>query len=799
MHRILIDREPFIDVAKFEPGWAWSRWGNWPAWWVDHPERPLEAPSVAVFRLKFKLEATETLRLHVSADNRYRIFIDGCEFGQGSERGDVQHWFFETYEGNVPAGEHVLSVQTWWLGDKAPFAQMSVRPGFMLAAEGVLLKQLSTGHAKWETALMPGLEAIQPGVAWGTGWNLRVDGSVYPWGWESGGGELEWKDAQKITEAVSSAWKNEIPPYWMLTPAVLPPMLDESANPGVLRHLAEGTTPYPVSTKQHLSDEASAWKNWLSGNASIHIPPKTSRTAIIDLENYHCAYPEMLVSGGKGTHIRLQWAEGLFLKVDGGGKGQRDEIEGKFFREGVGDEFLPDGGKNRLFTTLWWQAGRYLELTVTTGDVPVTLERLSLRSTRYPLKTEGGFKASDEQFSRFLPIAERAMQMCSHETYMDCPYYEQLMYVGDTRLEVLTTYAMTPDARLPRKALLLFDWSRRNSGFTQSRYPSRVCQIIPPFSLWWVCMVHDYWMWRNDEAFVKDRMPGVRAVTEAFRLLLRPDGLIGAPNGWNFTDWVNEPLTWQAGVPPKAEFAQSSILNLHFALTLLLKAEIETSLGEHDLAKRDRTTATMLTEAVMRIFWDEKRGLIADDANHEFFSEHAQCLAILGGLLNEEKCQIIGNSLCSASDLSKTTIYFSHYLFETLRLLRKGELFFERLKLWFQLTEHGFKTTFESPEPSRSDCHAWGAHPLFHCYATILGIRPDAPGFSRVRIAPMPGSLKQVSGTLPHPQGEIEVKLERGEGNSLDAIVILPAKIKGVFVWKGIERQLKPGKNVLKF
>ncbi|MFA6568680.1 MAG: alpha-L-rhamnosidase C-terminal domain-containing protein [Victivallales bacterium] len=799
MRRILIDREPFIDRAKFKPGWAWSNWGDWPAWWVDHPERPLAMPSVAVFRLKFKLDTGATLRLHVSADNRYRIFLDGHSFGHGPERGDVQHWFFETYEGEVPAGEHTLSVQTWWLGEKAPYAQMSVRPGFMLAAEGAFLEQMSTGHAKWETALMPGIEFIQPGNAWGAGWNVRVDGPAYPWGWENGGDGLGWRDAQKITEAVSSEWKNETRPYWMLAPAALPPMLDEPADAGVLRHLAEGVAPYPVSAERHLSNEAPAWKDWLSGHAPVHIPAGTGRTVLIDLENYYCAYPELLVSGGKGTRIRLQWAEGLFLKADGGGKGRRDETEGKFFYGGTGDEFLPDGGEKRLFTTLWWQAGRYLELTVTTGDLPVTLERLSLRSTGYPLKMEGRFDASDRRFSRLLPIAERAMQMCSHETYMDCPYYEQLMYVGDTRLEVLTTYAMTPDTRLPRKAMLMFDWSRRNSGFTQSRYPSRVCQIIPPFSLWWICMIHDYWTWRNDEVFVKERMPGVRAVTEAFRSLLRPDGLIGAPNGWNFTDWVKEPLPWQAGIPPEADFAPSSVLNLHFALVLVLKAEMEASFGEHQLAERDRATATMLTDAVMRTFWDEEKGLIADDSNHKLFSEHAQCLALLGGLPDEDKRRIIGDSLCSTPGLSKTTIYFAHYLFETYRLLGRDELFLERLELWFQLPEHGFKTTFEEPEPSRSDCHAWGAHPLFHCYATILGIRPDAPGFSRVRIAPMPGRLKQVSGTLPHPRGEIEVKLERGDGDSLDAVVRLPTGIAGVFAWKGMERQLKTGRNILKF
>src|SRR6185369_12974243 len=141
---------------------------------------------------------------------------------------------------------------------------------------------------------------------------------------------------------------------------------------------------------------------------------------------------------------------------------------------------------------------RYLEILVQTTDEALTLERFVFRETHYPLELESAFEASDPRLARVMPLMLRGLQMCSHETYMDCPYYEQLMYVGDTRLEVLTTYVATRDDRLPRKALRMFDLSRRTDGLTQSRYPSRFTQIIPPFSLWWVAMVHDYALWRDD-------------------------------------------------------------------------------------------------------------------------------------------------------------------------------------------------------------------------------------------------------------------------------------------------------------
>jgi hypothetical protein len=108
------------------------------------------------------------------------------------------------------------------------------------------------------------------------------------------------------------------------------------------------------------------------------------------------------------------------------------------------------------------------------------------------------------------------------------------------------------------------------------------------------------------------------------------------------------------------------------------------------------------------------------------------------------------------------------------------DLFFPRMELWFGLKANGLKTTVEMPEPTRSDCHAWGAHPLHHYFASLLGIRPASPGFATVEIAPQLGELNEARGTMPHPYGEISVDVRR-EGETLNATVTLPEGLTGVF------------------
>lgn len=88
---------------------------------------------------------------------------------------------------------------------------------------------------------------------------------------------------------------------------------------------------------------------------NITVPPNRRIRLIIDLENYYCAYPKLNVSGGKGSCVKISWAESLFESADlisHTDKGNRDEIEGKYFK-GIGDTFYPDGGENRTFDTLW--------------------------------------------------------------------------------------------------------------------------------------------------------------------------------------------------------------------------------------------------------------------------------------------------------------------------------------------------------------------------------------------------------------------------------------------------------------
>lgn len=303
-------------------------------------------------------------------------------------------------------------------------------------------------------------------------------------------------------------------------------------------------------------------------------------------------------------------------------------------------------------------------------------------------------------------------------------------------------------------------------------------------------MVHDYAFWRNDADFVKQRMPGVRAVLEAFRSRIGADGLLYALPGWNFTDWVK---TWNRGMPPDAQWDANATLNLQLAWVLRAVAELEDHFGEPELAMRNRRKANTIADATYTHFWVPERQLFAENKDKTRFAEHAQCMAVLGGSVPEGAD--LATALLTAKDLDRATIYFSHYLFETFRVLGRPEAIYDRLGLWFEHESLGLKTTVEAPEPTRSDCHAWGAHPMFHAYASFAGIRPAAPGFTQVSITPQLGPLQHLNASMVHPSGgNIVVNVAKDDAGKLHGTISVPENIPAELIlspdtspllWKG--------------
>jgi alpha-L-rhamnosidase len=300
-------------------------------------------------------------------------------------------------------------------------------------------------------------------------------------------------------------------------------------------------------------------------------------------------------------------------------------------------------------------------------------------------------------------------------------------------------------------------------------------------------------------------LPGLRSVIAEFDALVHDDGLLHQVPGWPFMDWVGGVIEersgidregWKYGCAPGVEEHDSSIVNLQWVMALQAAAQVEEAYGEPLYAQRHNQVARETMDRIVARYWDAKRGLILNTTGNASASEHAQLFALLTGLLDAEKTKACLAALRKGDGLDKATIYFSYYALEAnYRYAEAGE-FYRRLDFWRSLIDQGFKTTPEAPEPTRSDSHPWGAHPAYHTLASIAGVRPAAPGFAKVRIAPLLNNHEHFEAKVVHPKGMIEVAYRQGSPKS-SFTISLPQGIPGELVFNGQTHALKPGKNEL--
>ncbi len=767
----------------------------WSAYWITHPTASTVEFGVFHFRRDFELdEAPESFVVNVSADNRYKLYVNGSEVAFGPARGDLSHWHYETVDiaPYLQSGPNVIAAVVWNYSIYRPWAQFSIKTGFLLQGNSPREEIVNTNNT-WKVTQNPAFSPItdfshlQTFIVVGPG--EKVDATLYPWGWEQPGYDASgWDNARVLMSARPRGIGTDID--WVMTPRMIPMMENKMERLSEVRR-TEGAR---IDASGIISGEP------------VTIPANSRVSLLLDNGHLTKGYPVLSVTGGDQSNIRITYSEALFAKDDEGGltsrKRHRDRVDGMEI-QGVYDIFIADGGDERIFSPLWYRTWRYMQLDIETSGEPLVINDIYGIYSAYPFKENAFFNTANPLFDDIWEVGWRTARLCAQETYYDCPYYEQLNYAGDTRIQALVSLYISGDDRLMRKALHLFDISRIHEGITYSRYPSYSPQFIPPYSLVWITMVHDYYMHREDDQFIRSFKTGIRNVIDWYLQYIDSEtGMLGPNPFWNFVDWA-EPWRWDnelriGGVPSGGMTGHSSILTLQLAYTLNKAAGLMEFYGDRGLSIRYREVAASLNLAVLSNAWCDERQLIADTPYKDIFSQHANIFGILSGALDGGRAPGVMEKILTDRDLIQATMYFRFYLFRAMLQTGYGNLFAEQLGQWEDMLDIGLTTFAEQPEPTRSDCHAWSASPLYFFLSGKAGITPAEPSFKSVRVEPHPGELNEIDAGIPHPNGEIKVRGRGLQGSSPVFSITLPEGIPGRLIWGQQEYTLNPGPNEIR-
>ncbi len=777
--------------------WLWR--ATWPFDWIAAPGVP---PQVVAYRLDVELADPVDADVWVTADQRYELWIDGVLYRRGPEIGTPRHWYADRVPVRLTPGLHRLEALVWTVAQAdGDYATASITHGFALGVDGPANESLATGRAPWQHRVLTGITFAKDDLAYWTVPGSRLDARLIPWDAMPGSDQVT-DDAWLKTPVLSKVHAGrpiEGFPDRLVECGMLPPAWEQPWTTLVVRHVGTFvvTTGSPfgpsVPLGPHDPQAADRWRDFLQG-ASLHIPVGRAERVVLDLGSYAACWAEVTIAGDGGT-CRLSWMEALgetpVLKHDFT-KGHRDHVGPGHYAAGLGDTFVA-AGVPRTLRAPYWRCGRYLVIETITADQPLTLQGLRLTETRHPLEREGFLKLESEKgdgaaIDRVLRLCERTLQVTAQDQYADGVYHERMAYLGDAVIDHLGSYVLQRDASLARKALRQFASQQLPDGLIAGRAPTRNLLIIPLYALWFPALVEAHLMWRGDRDLVRELMPVIRGILDCALRHRLEDGTLGAIEGWNFLDWA---AGWADGEPPDAAVGGAA-MQFQTLLALAAAERLEAALDEPELAARWRRHGAGLATATHQVFWQPARNAFADDRAGRFFSQHIQVLAhACGDLPVPDRAAALHTALTDPA-LTQTTIYFRHHLFSACAEAGLGDVILDGLGWWAALPDRGFTALPEQPEPSRSDCHAWGSHPLYHATAALLGVQPAAPGFQRVRIAPVPSRLTTFHGEVPHPNGTIKVQLQRHENRLVGTIACpVPAEVR----WGGSLLELGPGEH----
>ncbi len=757
----------------------------WKAQWITHPTASTLDYGVFNFRGTLNLEKKpEKFIVYVSADNRYRLYVNGRYICMGPSRGDLTHWRYETLDiaPYLTAGKNVLAAEVVNFGEHRPAAQQTFQTAFILQSDSSNDKIINTGDDHWKVIKNEAFKAIPFSSAdlhgyYAAGPGDRLDMSGYPWGWQNPDfDDHDWLQPRPATVEFAVGRGFLYGSTWFLVPRSIP--LPEETPQRIVR----------LARAQNLNAD----DGFLTGKAPLIIPPASKVTLLLDQTHHTIGYPELRVSRGKNSTIRITYAEALYDSA--WKKGNRNDLRNKRIL-GYYDIVKPDGGINRLYKPLAQRTYRFIQFDIETKAEPLEILDYHGVYTAYPFREKAAFETGDPMLQKIWDASWLTLRNSAVETFLD-PYYEQLQYIGDTRIEALISIYVSGDDRLMRKAIELFDQSRLPFGLTQSRYPAYIVQVIPPFSLLWIDMVHDYYLYRGDDPFVEKFLPGISDVLEWFERHIDRTGMPTGLEWWNFTDWSPG---FKNGIPPGADNGYSALISLQYVMAARFAAELFSHFGWKYEAEKYSRSADRVRKSVYDHCYVPSKGLFAETPHKKLFSQHTQIMAILTDAIPSVDQAALMQKTLKDGNLIPVMIYFRFYLFRALQKSGLGNEYLHLLGPWKRMIDLGLTTFAEKDTEPRSECHAWSASPCFDFLHTVAGIRPGSPGFKTVIIEPNPGDLRSLHATFPHPSGTIEISMARKEGDKTSFTVTMPDNAPGKLIWKGDSRKLSSGTQKFEF
>ena len=156
-------------------------------------------------------ENVASATIHVTADSRYKLYVNGTFVGRGPARADQRWQYYDSYDvaPHLRAGENVIAAIVHQYGVPTHSYTLG-RGGFLLQGEAGG-QPLDTNRS-WKVLPSPAWQRPTPRISPAIMWMEVYDARKEPVGWKTAGFDGSgWSPARELGRPPVNPWKNLIP------------------------------------------------------------------------------------------------------------------------------------------------------------------------------------------------------------------------------------------------------------------------------------------------------------------------------------------------------------------------------------------------------------------------------------------------------------------------------------------------------------------------------------------------------------------------------------------------------------
>lgn len=619
---------------------------QWSASWVWNNRAPGKNAWV-LFRCEFDVKDIPGVTLFITADTRYRVWVNGERLGDGPPQSQPYHQYYDAMDlaSVVDEGRNCIAVLVHHQGIQSGtrgglLAEVVDASGAVLCATGSSWRS-QIGHAWRVNTDLNGMNKIGP-------FQEHVDLRSMPQGWKAVGFEgPDWAQVDVVSSRGGSA-ASRVMPWCRLIPRDIAFLKEEGCCPVSIQRLEECldlenrrlSSDLSISLSQVGRDLA-----WAKAAGTDRLLGESGETVLACSDRHHdgvtdgrydpcltldfgrviTAYADVEVEAPAGAVIEIGYAERL---VDGR---FNNAIECPF-----ADKVTCVQGYNH-YRPLVWRSFRYLRLRVKACEQGMKVKAARAVAVTYPYKASGHF-AGDARLESVFKICRRTLELCSIESLMDTPFREQAQWLGDvSAVTIPGILACFGDTKLPGKFFRQAAMNSHPTGLIANI--SNVATVnwagdIPDYSLWWVIALWRFYLYTGDARYVHECYPEVQRIMRVHLERQTESGILDAMFGWVFIDWAHVDVD-----------GMSAAYNAIYAGACDAAAALATVKGDDWAVDRYAGAAARVRAAFVETFWHSEKDVVVDAVldgrQSDRISEQSNAAAIAFGCVSAQQADSI--------------------------------------------------------------------------------------------------------------------------------------------------------------